>query len=325
MFCTVDNCDRYATAKRMCTVHWQRDRDFPGDLEKLNAPIRRYESGSSCTVTDCLNVHDAKGLCMMHRSRLRRTGSLELQPRAPKVKAVKICGDPECEAPAKARGLCTTHLQRPTCSVRSCKRRAVAKHGLCALHRSIQQGTAKGCTAVMDGISCVRLQHAKGLCAMHGTQMRERGEILSILPASGRELNALAPLDRFGGHLVGDTATGCWVWTRKCDKEGYGQFSVGGVTVRAHRWLWKQLVDVDLPDDVELDHVGTAGVTCQPACCRPGHLQPISRGEHGAMTRERARVLAGGSVEAFYPANSHRSIHELLFGEEHRLPTALHS
>src|SRR5437764_337649 len=39
-----------------------------------------------------------------------------------------------------------------------------------------------------------------------------------------------------------DEATGCWVWQRTRTEFGHGQLRADGVTWKAHRWYYEQLV-----------------------------------------------------------------------------------
>lgn len=72
----------------------------------------------------------------------------------------------------------------------------------------------------------------------------------------------------------------CWEWTG-AKKKGYGLFNlpmvdgVRGGQIGAHRMAWKLLVDPDLPDWLDLDHL------CRNhACCDPDHLEPVTRAEN---------------------------------------------
>lgn len=65
---------------------------------------------------------------------------------------------------------------------------------------------------------------------------------------------------------VVETERGCWEWQRARHERGYGLLSLGGRTVRAHRFAWELFVG-DLPDNVQVLH------RCDnPPCCNPDHL-----------------------------------------------------
>lgn len=109
----------------------------------------------TCSVEGCDRPYNSRDLCTMHYSRLRRAGSVELQPRKPRPPAPprSPCVAPECDRVSKSRGLCTKHYQRarsqgllptvqhhrphgtrPTdCGVADCERPVVAQL-FCELH-----------------------------------------------------------------------------------------------------------------------------------------------------------------------------------------------
>lgn len=64
---------------------------------------------------------------------------------------------------------------------------------------------------------------------------------------------------------VGD----CWVWVAAQNDRGYGEFSVRGRRVKAHRWSYEYL-RAPIPDGLTLDHL------CRNrACVNPWHLEPV--------------------------------------------------
>lgn len=46
----------------------------------------------------------------------------------------------------------------------------------------------------------------------------------------------------------------CWEWLGHLDKDGYGQFSIKGHTVRAHRFSY-ELLKGKIPEGLVTDHV----------------------------------------------------------------------
>jgi hypothetical protein len=105
-------------------------------------------------------------------------------------------------------------------------------------------------------------------------------------------------LPRFWARVHHDD--GCWMWTGTLNK-GYGMFSFGGKTRRAHRFAYEALVG-PIPEGLALDHL------CRnPACVNPAHLEPVTwrenvyRGAQAKLTMEkareiRARIVAGESA-----------------------------
>ena len=144
-----------------------------------------------CDVEGCGNEHVALGMCMMHYSRVRRTG--EVKKREPPNKPCMYEG---CKAKHSAHGYCRVHYGRykkgipmdgptaylhPTCSGPECDREARAL-GLCAAHRKqLRQG--RELTALVPRSDnhairqcreddCERDVYARDVCQMHYRQMR---------------------------------------------------------------------------------------------------------------------------------------------------------
>jgi hypothetical protein len=62
-----------------------------------------------------------------------------------------------------------------------------------------------------------------------------------------------------------------WIWKGAPESGGYGQTSVGGVRVMAHRWVWEWLVG-PIPEGLKLDH------TCRTTLCvNPAHLEQVTQ------------------------------------------------
>jgi hypothetical protein len=64
----------------------------------------------------------------------------------------------------------------------------------------------------------------------------------------------------------------CWRWLGPKDKDGYGRFYCNPrITTQAHRWIY-QLVNGELPPDLEVDHL------CKTRqCTNPDHLEAVTR------------------------------------------------
>ena len=77
---------------------------------------------------------------------------------------------------------------------------------------------------------------------------------------------------------------GCIVWTAATTEDGYGLFSIGGVTLRAHRDAW-YLRYREWPMNT-LDH------TCvNPSCVNVDHLQDVTRSKNLELMWERGRPV----------------------------------
>lgn len=82
--------------------------------------------------------------------------------------------------------------------------------------------------------------------------------------------------------------SGCLLWTASFFNDGYGCFSVGRRTVRAHRWAYEQHHGVTLRTDQHVLH------SCDtPACVLVAHLRVGSNADNMRDMVERRRQLYG--------------------------------
>ena len=78
---------------------------------------------------------------------------------------------------------------------------------------------------------------------------------------------------------------GCWPWNRGKNKKGYGQISLGGKQIGAHRAVY-QAFKGKINDDMVIMH------SCDnPVCVNPNHLSEGSQSENlkQAFIKNRAR------------------------------------
>lgn len=77
-------------------------------------------------------------------------------------------------------------------------------------------------------------------------------------------------LPRFLDRVSVGHGSGCWIWEGGKTPTGYGIISVDGKYRPVHRVAY-EMFRGPIPDGMVLDHL------CRtPACCWPGHLDPVS-------------------------------------------------
>ena len=81
----------------------------------------------------------------------------------------------------------------------------------------------------------------------------------------------------------------CWEWTASL-RRGYGQFSLNGKQITAHRFSY-ELVNGKIPKELELDHL------CRNhSCVNPDHLEAVTHREN---------ILRGETLQAINARKTH--------------------
>lgn len=123
-----------------------------------------------------------------------------------------------------------------------------------------------------------------------------------------------APHAGYGPAYSVNPVTGCWVWLRSTDKDGYPYFRSDGKVIRSHRFYYERDKGAIL-DGLELDHL------CQNRLCvNPDHLEAVPHVENvrrgrrcNHLTIEKAR-----EIRALRGTMTHRAIAER-YGISHAL------
>lgn len=81
-------------------------------------------------------------------------------------------------------------------------------------------------------------------------------------------------MNRIQKSIIEDTATGCWLWQKTLNRDGYALIWVHNKAHSAHRFMYEFLCGT-IPDGLELDHL------CRVRnCVNPEHLEPVTRAEN---------------------------------------------
>jgi len=112
------------------------------------------------------------------------------------------------------------------------------------------------------------------------------------------------PLERLQSRAV-PSLNGCLLYTGTLNNRGYGQISVNGAQVLAHRAMYELTVG-PIPDGLALDHLChnrdpncMGGPTClHRRCVNVEHLEPVTKEENS----RRGRGGANNAVKTHCPA-----------------------
>lgn len=105
-----------------------------------------------------------------------------------------------------------------------------------------------------------------------------------------------------------DPASGCWIWQKQVNRNGYGVTSRNKRKTLAHRAMYEMLRG-PIPEGMSLDHICSV-----PRCVNPDHLEPVTHREN--VHRGRATKLSDADVKRLREVAPNHSYKELaeMFG-----------
>ena len=90
------------------------------------------------------------------------------------------------------------------------------------------------------------------------------------------------------------TESGCWIWMKGTDKNGYGVFSINNKSVRSHRIIYEIHKGI-IPIGMEVCH------KCDvPACVNPNHLFIGTRKDNALDSLKKGRHWQANKKTCFY-------------------------
>lgn len=108
---------------------------------------------------------------------------------------------------------------------------------------------------------------ARGWCFKHYKRFIRHGSVDAVvIQQKGQHAKTFEAKTEQSGD--------CLVWTGSTYRDGYGQISVDGRGVAAHRYAWEQ-ANGSIPDGMDIDHM-----CWNRACVKVGHLRVATRSEN---------------------------------------------
>lgn len=99
----------------------------------------------------------------------------------------------------------------------------------------------------------------------------------------------------FHDNYIPVTESGCWLWLRGCNSDGYACMTVGITSTRVHKWAYEKYKHI-VPTKMTLDHL------CRVrSCVNPDHLDCISNWENSF----RGDTLTGINARKTHCKNGH--------------------
>ena len=139
---------------------------------------------------------------------------------------------------------------------------------------------------------CHRKHYGRGWCNAHYLRWRKYGDPLATAPKP-------TPEDRFWRYV--DKTDTCWLWTGYVRDDGYGEGSIDGRGIQAHRLAYLLLVG-PIPEGMHVDHVYANGCRHRH-CVNPAHLEAVTPAEN--VRRAAARTTHCPQGHPYDEANTY--------------------
>lgn len=95
---------------------------------------------------------------------------------------------------------------------------------------------------------------------------------------------------------IPEPMSGCWLWERACQSRGYGQITVNGKVMLAHRASFEAFYDVDLDRGLKVCH------RCDnPICVNPEHLFVGTQSDNMKDCANKGRIRTPHRAGAAHP------------------------
>lgn len=96
---------------------------------------------------------------------------------------------------------------------------------------------------------------------------------------------------------IPEPMSGCWLWERACQSRGYGQITLNGKVVLAHRASFEAFYDIDLDRGLKVCH------RCDnPICVNPEHLFVGTQTDNMRDCANKGRIKTPKRFGASHPA-----------------------
>ncbi len=109
--------------------------------------------------------------------------------------------------------------------------------------------------------------------------------------------------ERFFSRVDRNGINGCWIWTGRLDRYGYGRMRADKDNTTAHRVSY-EIHKGPIPEGLQIDHL-----CCVRKCVNPDHLEAVTASVNGL--RAQARLGRLPTWESLY-----RDLYKQVYGEQ---------